>query len=550
MLLSLTVKNFAIIDNIQIDFQKGMTVLTGETGAGKSLIIDAIGLLFGNRASTDLIRYGENKAEIEGIFSNYSQEINKYLAEFGIEYSEEDYLFIRRELYRSGKSTCRINNTIVSLNQLMQISQYIGDIHSQHDTLGLINPNNYLQFITDENIQKELVIYQNNYTEYQKLANEYQNLLSKSQESKEKEEFLRFQLSEFEKANLSTTEEEDLKNEYAYLSNFEQVSSLINEINEIYHSDVLDNIYRSLTTLKKLESYNEKYSQIRKNVEECYYTLEAILDNPELKNKGEFDPERLEEINSRLSIYSSFKRKYQKNTEEIIAYFQKIKEEINLIDNYDFYLQEIKRKLDASYIKTLEIAKNISAKRKEISKQLSLNIKKHLEDLQLKNVIFEVEFKEVPFNNRGIDEVDFLVSFNKGEPVKPLSKIASGGELSRFMLALKTIIGDKIPLQTKIFDEIDNGVSGSVAFSIAEKIKFISQKSQVLCITHLPQVASIADHHLKIAKEIIDNRTFTKIKILNNDERVYEIAEMISKGEPTSASLALAKELLSTNANF
>ncbi|HHU56400.1 MAG TPA: DNA repair protein RecN [Acholeplasmataceae bacterium] len=552
MLLSLTVKNFAIIDNIDIEFKNGMTVLTGETGAGKSLIIDAIGLLFGNRASTDLIRYGESKAEIEGVFSNYSKEINKYLDEFGIEYSEEDNLTIRREIYSTGKSTCRINNVVVTLNQLSQISEYIGDIHSQHDTMGLIKPQNYLQFITNKEIEKKLILYKTYLTEYRKINQKYQDTIVKSKESKQKEDFLRFQISEFQKANLSVAEEDELKNEVSYLSNYEQISSLLQEINEIYdNGEVLDNIYRSLTSLKKLESFNEKFSQIRSTVEECYYALESALDSPELKEfSSDFDPNRLEEINLRLSTYSNLKRKYQKNTEELIAYFEEIKEELDMIDNFDFYLDELKKKLDQSYMKTYEIAKDISNQRKEISKELITNIKKHLQDLQLKNINFEIEFKEVPFTNDGIDEVDFLVSFNKGEPVKPLSKTASGGELSRFMLALKTVIGNTIPLQTKIFDEIDNGVSGSVAYSIAEKIKYISKKSQVLCITHLPQVASIADYHLKISKEIIANRTFTKINVLDKEERVIEIAEMISKGKPTDASLALARELLSTNANF
>lgn len=552
MLLSLTVKNFAIIDNIDIEFKNGMTVLTGETGAGKSLIIDAIGLLFGNRASTDLIRYGESKAEIEGVFSNYSKEINKYLDEFGIEYSEEDNLTIRREIYSTGKSTCRINNVVVTLNQLSQISEYIGDIHSQHDTMGLIKPQNYLQFITNKEIEKKLILYKTYLTEYRKINQKYQDTIVKSKESKQKEDFLRFQISEFQKANLSVAEEDELKNEVSYLSNYEQISSLLQEINEIYdNGEVLDNIYRSLTSLKKLESFNEKFSQIRSTVEECYYALESALDSPELKEfSSDFDPNRLEEINLRLSTYSNLKRKYQKNTEELIAYFEEIKEELDMIDNFDFYLDELKKKLDQSYMKTYEIAKDISNQRKEISKELITNIKKHLQDLQLKNINFEIEFKEVPFTNDGIDEVDFLVSFNKGEPVKPLSKTASGGELSRFMLALKTVIGNTIPLQTKIFDEIDNGVSGSVAYSIAEKIKYISKKSQVLCITHLPQVASIADYHLKISKEIIANGTFTKINVLDKEERVIEIAEMISKGKPTDASLALARELLSTNANF
>lgn len=553
MLISLTVKNFAIIDNISIDFYDGMTVLTGETGAGKSLIIDALGLLFGDRASMDLIRYGEDKAIIEGVFSNYSPKINQFLENLGIDYNPEDNLSIKRELFKNGKSTCRINNNIVNLYQLAEISEYIGDIHSQNDTLGLINPKNYLNFLSSPEIDEKLIVYQQSLKDYKiNLAN-YEKLLENARESQEKEDFLRFQYKEYIAAKINLTEEEELKKELNYLSNFEKISESLITIKEVNtNGEILENLYRIIESLKKLENFNEKYTNIRKDVEDSYYLLEASLESPELKlNDLDFDPKRVDEINSRLSIYSDFRRKYRLDTKGIIEYFNKVKKDLDLLENSEFYLDDLKKKVDYSYIKTMDIAKAISKERKVIAKQLQSDIKKHLSDLQLKKLNFEIEFKERKnFLDNGIDEVDFLISFNKGEPVKPLAKTASGGELSRFMLALKTIIGDKIPLQTKVFDEIDNGVSGSVAYSIAEKIKFISEKSQVICITHLPQVASISDHHLKISKEVVDNRTYTKITPLDKDGRIKEIAEMISKGKPTEASLALAHELLSTAANF
>lgn len=554
MLVSLNVKNFAIIDNIEIDFHQGMSVLTGETGAGKSLIIDAIGLLFGKRAANDMIRYGEAKATIEGVFTDFSSEVKKLINQYGIEIDDE--LIIKREIFSNGKSTCRINNELITLAQLTEVSEYLGDIHSQSDTIGLINPKNYLQFLTNSDINRDLMTYAELLKAYREANKEYQELLAKSSEDKAKEDFLKYQVKELEQANLSLTEEEDLKKENDYLTNYEEIANNIKEFKDIYEdNEVLDNIYRSLTNLQKLIKYDQKFSEIQKQIEDCYYTLEEILQSPVLKmNNIDFDSSRLDEINLRLSLYSDLKRKYKKDTPELIAFCQQLKQELDLITNYDFYLAELKTKKEKAYIKALEVAQNIRAKRIKFSQEISGQIKKHLQDLQLKNVQFEIKFNDlgqvIELKDNGIDEVDFIVSFNKGEPLKPLAKIASGGEMSRFMLALKTVLGNQIPLAIKIFDEIDNGVSGAIAYSIAEKIKFIAKTAQVLCITHLPQVASIADHHYRISKVVENNRTFTEIKELNADEKIYEIASMISNGKPTDASLNLAQELISTTAKY
>ena len=556
MLISLTVKNFAIIDNIQIDFRDGMTVLTGETGAGKSLIIDAIGLLFGKRASNDMIRFGEDKALIEGVFSIYNDDLKNQLNELAIDFNEEDNLIIKRELHNSGKSICRINNVVVTLSQLVEIADNIGDIHSQIDTFGLINPKNYLKFLTNDKIESEIIDYHIALKSYNDNLKEYQNLIDKDRANKEKEEFLRFQLNEYELAKITNDEETELKQELSYLENFENVTESINEINAIYRDEnVLDNIYRSIEILEKLEKFDSKYTILKNTINDVYYSLEEVINHEHLKlSNFDFDENRLEEVNNRLAVYSDLRRKYKMSIPEIITYFENIKNDLLFIENSEVYIKELKDKVDKSYIKVLSIAKNIRKERINISNYLITETKKHLGDLQFKNIAFEIVFNEIDENNivfkkDGIDEIDFLISFNKGEPTKSLSKTASGGELSRFMLALKTVLGSNMILQTKIFDEIDNGVSGSVAYSIAEKIKYISKTSQVLCITHLPQVASISDHHLKISKMTENGRTFTEIHELNRDEKVFEIASMISKGNPTQASINLAKELI-TNSNF
>jgi len=551
MLVTLNVKNFAIIDNIQIDFNDGFTVLTGETGAGKSLIIDAISLLFGERAAIDLVRHGENKATIEGLFSNYSKKIIDLLDEFNIEYDENDFLIIKRELYQNGKSLCKINNQTVSLNQLKQISEFIGDIHSQMETFGLINPKNYLSFIKDEEIDNKLIEYNTQLKQYRKFLSQLQELENDIKENSMKEDYLKYQLNELEKANLDLEEENNLQKEIKVLSNFEKVKSYISNIKEIYNeSDLLDKIYESISTLDKLSNYDETFKSMKDIVEEAYYNLEAISSDKIFHSSSfDFNEDRFNEINDRLGLYSDLKRKYKKSVEELIKYRDDIRKDLDNIGNYDALKEELNKNVNESFNKTLSIAKDIRNKRIILSSNLINQIESHLLDLQLNNSKFEIVFNEIDENNivfskDGIDVIDFYVSFNKGEPLKPLSKTASGGELSRFMLALKTVLGDKLPTQTKIFDEIDSGVSGGIAYSIGKKLENISLNSQVLCITHLPQVASIAKNHYKISKCIVDNRTFTKIESLNFDNRVHEIASMLSNGNVSESSLKYAEELL------
>lgn len=551
MLVTLNVKNFAIIDNIQIDFSDGLTVLTGETGAGKSLIIDAIALLFGERASSELVRHGEQKATIEGLFSNYDEKIINLLNEFNLEYDENEFLIIKRELYQNGKSLCKINNQSVSLNQLKQISEYIGDIHSQLETFGLINPKNYLSFLKNDLIDLKLNEYNSELKLYKKIFNQLQSLNKNIEENSLKEDYLRFQLKELEKANLDIDEVNNLQKELKVLSDSEKVKNLITSIKETYNnSDLLEKIYESISVFDKLSSYDEKFVNMKNIVEEAYYNLEAVSTDKIFNSSiFDFNEDRYNEINDRLGLYSDLKRKYKKSVEELIEYRDSIKSDLDNILNYDNLKEELTIELNKAYNNVLHLALDIRKYRQEIANDLCNNIKSHLLDLQLNNAKFEIVFNEIDeksiiFNNDGIDVIDFYVSFNKGEPLKPLSKTASGGELSRFMLALKTILGDSLPMQTKIFDEIDTGVSGSIAYSIGKKLESISKTSQVLCITHLPQVASIAKNHYKISKEIIDNRTFTKIVLLNFEQRIHEIASMLSNGNISENSLKYAEELL------
>ena len=546
MLLSLTVKNFAIIDNISIDFNKGMTVLTGETGAGKSLIIDAIGLLFGDRASNELVRYGENKAVIEGVFSDYSNNVCEILENNDI--TNSDLLVIKREIYQNGKSIAKVNGETITLNVLELLSTELGDIHTQFDVVKLVNPKNYFSFIDNDRINFLL-------NDYKDLLNKYRKVLSIYNQKKEQEglnnqklDFLNYQKNELEKAKLDPNEEEILKNELNVINNFEKISENYQEFIDLFaDNNIIEAIYDSINALKKNVEYNGKLENYIQRLESAYYDLDDLnQDIISLKKDIEYNPLELDQKNERLSVYSSLKRKYKMDTKQLIAYYNNIKKEIDDIENYDFQINELEKQKDQLYQEVKKVAEEISSIRFEEGKVLKDNLLKVFPELSLKNTNLDIILKQTEnFYNNGIDEIDFMISFNKGEPLKPLNKTASGGELSRFMLALKAISCHKNMHKTFIFDEIDTGVSGEVAGSIALKMKEISQNNQVICVTHLPQVASIASEHLNITKNILENnRTITNIKKLNYDEKVNSIALMISKGNITDASIALAKEFL------
>ena len=546
MLTSLTVKNLAIIENLQIDFENGMTVLTGETGAGKSLIIDAISLLFGYRASNNLIRDGENKTLIEGTFINYNNKVKQLLADLEID-EEDEILILRREIYQTGKSVGKINGYTVPVSTLSLIGDELGNIHTQFDTQKLINPKNYFNYVDDDEINELLKIYKDKYSIYKKKDKAYKDLLNQDNIANQKLDYLKYQLNELEKAKLSINEEEELFKQSKVIGNYEKIMSNYQEFKNIYeNNNVLDNIYDSINYLEKIASFDENMNSKKEILNELYYSLnDVVYEVINESSKIDFDENEIDRINSRLSVYSDLKRKYKMSTSELIEYFENIKQEVNLLENHDFYLQEAKKELDKILNETKNIADEISIKRYNNSIKLENNIINSLKELQLKNVEFKITLDKDNLKENGQDLIDFLVSFNKGESVKSLNKTASGGELSRFMLALKEISSFNMKDETLIFDEIDTGVNGEVAYAIASKIKKISEYAQVLCVTHLPQVASICDHHFNITKDSYnDNKTVTTIKLLNNDERVNVIASMLSKDEITPASILLAKELL------
>lgn len=565
MLLSLNVKNFAIIDNIDIDFKNGMTALTGETGAGKSLIIDAIGLLFGDRASSELVRTNENKAVIEGVFCNISIEAYKFLIINNLISLDEiniikdindiedvdlnnlnECISIRKEIFSNGKSVSKINGISVTTSLLNEFSLYLGNIHTQFDTIKLINPKYYFDYIDNDEIKLLLNDYKENLKQYNKYLKEYNQKKNSENELIARIDYLKYQLDELIKANLNISEEEELLKKYNILKNHEKIFANYKDfVKYIDDNELLDNLYSAISSLSKNQEFDENIKNKTEKLNNCYYEIEDILNEiHNIINHDEFDESELDYINERLSLYQNLKRKYKSDTSQLIQYRDKITKEIEEIENFDFYIEDLKIKKDEYYNKTLNIGKNITEIRKKSALSLEKNLYNNLLDLELKNVNLKIEVSDLEvFNQNGMNNVDILVSFNKGETLKPLAKVASGGELSRFMLALKSVTCTN--LKTYIFDEIDTGVSGEIAQKIGEKIKKISLNNQVICVTHLPQVAAICDNHLFISKEINnDNNTSTNISELSFDERVNSIALMLSKGNVTDASKALALELL------
>lgn len=558
MLSLLKVKNFAIIDNLTVEFTDGFTALTGETGAGKSLIIDAIGLLFGDRSSTMMIRSGESKALVEGIFENVSDNTKNILNELQIELLDGDTVAIKREISNQGKSLIRVNGEIITLNQLDLIASTLGDIHTQTDTHKLFKPQNYLTFIDNEEVASLSLIYNEARKKYLKAIKNYNEINELSILDTTNFKFWQYQYNELEKANLNINEEKNLEEELDYLNNFEYIHKNLLSINELFNdNNILDHLYEIISYTDKLAKIKSDYQKDSEKLNDCYYELEDLSNKFKNTFKSlDFDNVRLDEINERLSYLNSLKNKYKKNIKELIQFKGELKTKIESFEQIDDKILDAKKEVENSFSDLLTKTKDLTNARKKSAKKLEESILTTLNDLMLSKVQLNISFDEYnvtdPYNSsifktNGADNIDILISFNIGEPLRPLSKIASGGEMSRIMLALKVHVLKTLKLSTVIFDEIDSGVSGSVAGKIAEKLKEISKDTQLLAITHLPIVASYSDQHYNIYKEFTENSTSTKIKELSVDERISVLSEMINPNDKTNQAYELAKTMLENN---
>ena len=556
MLTNLHVQNFAIIDKIDIDFKKGLTVLTGETGAGKSLIIDAISLLTGAKAMPGIVREGETKATIEGIFDDFNPSVKKFLEELDIDFEEE--LIIRRDIYSTGKSIFRVNGVTVTHSQIELLCENLVDIHVQNDTLRLFNPKNYLSFIDDAETFVVLEEYQKLHKDYISVLNRYKELQKSKDESDQNLDYIKFQLNEITEANLKLGEEEELLDELKFLNNYENIFQNLQSIKNILReNNITENLYQVLDDLKKLKLIKPSYIQFYNDVENAYYTLEELesFTKTEL-NSLEFDEDRLNEINDRLSVITRLKRKYKLDVAGIIALKADFEKQIDDVENYDFFEKELSEKVKLSYDLLKDCSIKLTNLRKNKANILKNNILNTLKDLMLEKVKLEFLFNEPVYSNfldnscfgkDGVDSCDILISFNLGENLKPLAKVASGGEMSRVMLALKAHLFINKYLSTVIFDEIDTGMSGAVAEGVAKKLKEMSKNMQVFSITHLPIVASNADNHLYVKKDFVNDLTVTNVVELSFDEKIDVLAEMISPNDSTGKAKEVAKLMLLKN---
>jgi DNA repair protein RecN (Recombination protein N) len=554
VLLELSIQNFAIISKLRLSFQGGMTVLTGETGAGKSIIIDAMSLLTGGRGSADYIRQGASKATLEGLFEMpNNEELFALFEELGIEV-EEGTLLVQRDMSMSGKNVCRINGRMINIANLRRVGEFLVDIHGQHEHQELMNAERHLGMLDEFGgrvLAKVKAKYQVAYQDYLSVDSKVRKRQRNEKEFAQRIDMLQFQRDEITNAELLAGEEEALLEERNKLANYQKI---VNALSDSYSAlssdgeDCLDHVGAAMNELSVIEDLDSEYKQISENVTNAYYLLqEVVSDLSRQIDSLELDENRLNEVEARLELIRGLKRKYGESVEAILAYYEEITKELadaDFLEGKSGELEKVlKQKKELAWKNGLELRKM----RHELSATLEEKILKELKELYMDKAQFEVRFMEnEPYHLSpdGLEDVEFYITSNPGEPLKPLVKVASGGEMSRVMLALKTIFSKTQGITSIVFDEVDTGVSGRVAQAIADKIYQISENSQVLCITHLPQVAARADYQYFIEKQVKNGRTETSVRVLNPKERVQEIARMLAGTEITKLAVEHAKELL------
>ena len=550
MLLEISIKNFAIIEAISLNFEKGMTVLTGETGAGKSIIIDAMNMMLGARATTDVIRHGAPKAEIEGLFSvENSHALQMIFDEQGIELGDE--IIIRREILQNGRSVSRVNGQMVNLSVLRSIGQYLVDIHGQHDQEELMRPQLHIQMLDgfgDADFLELKQAYQTNFDAYRKMRKQLLEIKKNQEEHKARIEMLEFQMAEIESASLQPGEDLKLNQERDKLLNHKNIADTLTNAytmldNEEFSS--LANVRSAMNDMESLEDYDVEYREISTSLSESYYVLEDVTKRLEdIIESLDFDGNRLMQIESRLDLIHSITRKYGGNVDDVLMYFAKITEEYNLLTGNNLSSDDMEAELKKLEVSLVDLATKLASARHNLAQQLEIEIQQELKDLYMEKAQFQVQFTKGKFTREGNESVEFYISTNPGEDFKPLVKVASGGELSRLMLAIKSAFSRKEGKTSIVFDEVDTGVSGRVAQAIAQKIHKIGQHGQVLAISHLPQVIAIADYQFFIEKISNDHSTVSTVRLLTVEERVEEVAKMLAGENVTEAALSQARELL------
>lgn len=537
MISTLHIKNIGIIDDLSIDLNDGLNVLTGETGAGKTLIIDSLGIISGGRFSKEMIRKGETNSFVE--ICMYEPENENAI---------DGNIIVSREINSNGKNMCKINGRMVTVNELKNFMSKFIEIHGQNDNQSLLDNKFHLKYLDGFIGDKIIDIkrqYKEKYEKYLEIKQELKNNYGDEKERERKLDLLRYQFNEIKEANLKVNEEENLEEKRKLMLNSEKISKNLNEADIAIGENSIDSINIAIRALEKIENIDTKYEEISSNLKNIYYELQEISrDISEHKEDVYFDEQERNEVEERLDLIYNLKRKYGNDVQEILNYKEEIEAEINHIENLDEYNNKLKKELKQLKEEMTKLSEKMHEQRSEYGKVLSININKVLEDLEMKNanINIHVDYNEEEFFENGKDIVEFYITTNLGEDEKQLAKIASGGEMSRIMLAIKKVLADTDKMPVLIFDEIDTGISGKAAGAVAEKLNGISKNHQVLCISHLPSIAAIADYNYFISKRVINERTNTNIKLLNEKETLEEIAR-ISSGEINEATIQYAMQL-------
>jgi DNA repair protein RecN (Recombination protein N) len=554
MLQELTIDNLAIIKHLSLEFANQMTVLTGETGAGKSIIIDAVGLLAGGRGSQEFIRRGEEKLRLQGQFALTADPgLAALLDSLGIEY-EDGTLIIMREIHRNGRNTIRVNGQLINTTMLRQIGAYLVDIQGQNEHQLLLQPEKHLGMLdqyASKQVQPLLTKYQQLYHDYSQLKAAVTKKQANEQQWAQRLDMLHYQVDEIGSAQLKADEEEQLTSERDRLEHFQQINNALQQAVATFNdgeAPVLDQVATVMEAINGIAEFDDDYDSLSKSLNDAYYALQDVANQAgQQLDLLEFDDQRLAEIDQRLTVIGDLEHKYGDSVAKVLDYYAKIKMELDTMEAAADSNNDLEARLATAQEQLQTVGEELSRVRQQAAHQLAAQVHQQLAELYMAKADFEVHFaKQVSgtFTPTGIDEVEFYIRTNPGESMGPLAKIASGGELSRVMLALKTIFAANEGVTSIIFDEVDTGVSGRVAQAIADKIRLIAANSQVLCITHLPQVAAVAQHHFLIKKAVHDERTTTTVTSLAAAQRVNELARMLSGEKVTKLTKEHAQELL------
>lgn len=550
MLSELYIENIAVIEKSNINFAEGLNALTGETGAGKSIVIDSIGAVLGFRTSRELIRTGADKAVVTALFTDISERVRQNLVELGFESDGE--LLISREITLSGKNNCRVNGKVATVSMLKDLGKLLINIHGQHESYELMSPDLHIRYIDElGNLSGLLDEYREAFDEYKSLEHELKKKRYDEQERSRKIDILRFQIDELSSAEITVGERDELMAKRTALSNVERISEALSAAIYKLGGDMsegspalnlLDDASSDLSSAARyhsgVEEISERLSNLTYELRDIYSECEDVLSDLDA------DPELLDKIEQRLDLLSTLSKKYGSTEEEMLSFLTDAQKELEALMNFEEHFENLRMDMEKAYSKALSLAQNISEKRRETSARFCESVSSEMHFLDMPNAVLAVDQKPCDLYELGADTIEFLISANVGEPPKPVAKIASGGELSRMMLAIKTVLSETDPTDTLIFDEVDSGVSGSAAERIGMKLKEVSKGAQVLCVTHLPQIAAQAKNHYKISKRTEEGRTFTSVDVLSEQGRVEELARIMGGVTVTDSAREYARDLI------